>query len=64
MTQSVIVNGDGEYYAGFDGKTGKPVWFKAQRKDCKLDDYLADMVLSQLTALGFQGITKEAASAD
>jgi hypothetical protein len=47
----VIVNSDGDLYAGFE--EGKPRYFRTKRDSCVMDEALANTVLRQLHALGF-----------
>lgn len=49
--QFVIVNKDGELYAGFED--GKPHWLRTKREDCLLDEKTAETCLRQLQHLGF-----------
>ncbi len=50
---SVIVNEDGELYAGFSSEESKPVWRKTKSQGCILDDAIAKLALKQLHGLGF-----------
>lgn len=49
--ECVIVNADGELYAGF--LDGKPHWIRTKRTECLMAEPLAETVLRQLTQLGF-----------
>ncbi len=52
-----IQNAEGEFYAGF--QEGKPVWFRSRRKETRFDETTANLVLKQLTQLGFSGLEKK-----
>lgn len=55
----VIVNEDGNFYGGFDSEEAQPVWYGVKRKNCYLDEPIADLVLKQLGQLGFTKLVKE-----
>lgn len=55
----VITNEDGEFYGGFDSVEARPVWYGVKRKNCYLDEPVADLVLKQLGELGFTKLKKK-----
>lgn len=59
--QFVIVNDRGDLYRGFDSEEAKPKWVRGMRPDCRMDESLADAVVSQLTQLGFSKFVKRPA---
>ena len=50
--QCVIVNAEGELYAGFED--GRPRWLRTKREDCLMSEEMATTVLKQLHHLGFE----------
>jgi hypothetical protein len=58
----VIVNDQGQLYGGFSSEGCKPIWFRAKREGCTMDEKTADAVLRQLLALGFTKIAKRDAN--
>ena len=58
----VIVNDQGELYGGFSSESSKPIWFKTKREGCGIPEALADQVVKQLKALGYEKVVKRPAS--
>lgn len=52
----VVRNEAGRYYAGF--QRDQPVWFASCGECSRFDEKTADIIVRQLTALGFTGIEK------
>lgn len=58
--QCVIVNEEGELYAGF--QDGKPLWYRTKRPESVLEEPIADTVVRQLKGLGFEKVIKRSAN--
>lgn len=57
----VIVNDRGELYQAFDSEKSKPKWVRGMRQECRLGEDVADLVVRQLTRLGFTKFVKRPA---